>query len=83
MQRMKLYLVCAILVGCLALGLSPTAQADTMPGMSPIDSPGSPPPDPFILRFDENGNASISVNGGPMMPLQGSLIKTRQLTGLR
>jgi hypothetical protein len=60
MQRIGLYLVCTILVGGLALGLSPTAQAAT---------------DSFILRFDENGNGSISQNGGTFMPLLGSLMQ--------
>ncbi len=30
--------------------------------------------DPFNITFDENGNGSISVNGGPVQPLQGSLM---------
>jgi hypothetical protein len=30
--------------------------------------------DPFNITFDENGNGSISVNGGPVEPLQGSLM---------
>jgi hypothetical protein len=29
--------------------------------------------DPFILNFDENGNGSVSVNGGPFVPLHGVL----------
>jgi hypothetical protein len=75
MQRIELHLVCTILVGCLALGLSPTAQAATVPGMAIATNPGAPPPDPFILRFDENGNATISVDGGAFVPLLGSLMQ--------
>ena len=31
------------------------------------------PADPLAVRFDENGNASISVNGGAFTPLVGTL----------
>ena len=31
-------------------------------------------PDPMILHFDENGNATIAVNGGPAMSLTGHLL---------
>lgn len=30
--------------------------------------------DPFVLSFDENGNGSISINGGPIAPLPGVLL---------
>jgi hypothetical protein len=38
--------------------------------------PGSPPPnlsDPFVAHFDENGNGTVSVDGGPDMPFLGTL----------
>jgi hypothetical protein len=41
-----------------------TAHADPIP-------PGSG--DPFTFNFDENGNGSVSVNGGAFHPLLGSL----------
>jgi hypothetical protein len=68
---MELYLVCTILVGGLALCLSPTAQADDLlsPGLSALEPAG-----PFILRFNENGTATIQVGSGPVMTLQGSLV---------
>jgi hypothetical protein len=71
MQRIGLYWVCTILVGGLALGLSPAVQAQTQsaPGLSALNPTG-----PFIVRFDENGNATIQVGGGPVLTLQGTLM---------
>jgi hypothetical protein len=71
MKRIELYLVCTILVCGLALCLSPTAQADFLPapGLSALDPPG-----PFILRFNENGTATIQVGSGPVMSLPGTLM---------
>jgi hypothetical protein len=53
-----------------ALGLSSAAQA------VPITAPGASAlvEDPFLLSFDENGNATISLNGGPARPLRGALL---------
>jgi hypothetical protein len=34
---------------------------------------GAATKDPMLVKFDENGNATISVNGGPSMTLVGSL----------
>jgi hypothetical protein len=71
MKRIELYLICAILVGGLVLGRSPTAQAQTQPpspGLSALSPPG-----PFIVRFNENGVATIQVGSGPVMTLVGSL----------
>jgi hypothetical protein len=69
MHRIQLYLVCTILVGSLALGRSPTAQAQTpAPGLSALNPVG-----PFIVRFNENGSATIQVgSGGLVVPLVGS-----------
>jgi hypothetical protein len=71
MQRIELCLVCTILVGGLALGLSPTAQAQqgSAPGLSAEEPTG-----PFIVRFNENGTATIQVNGNPIMTLTGTLM---------
>ena len=55
MQRIKLFLVCTTLVGGLALGLSPTAQAqdeERAPGLSATEPTG-----PFKVTFNENGTA--------------------------
>jgi hypothetical protein len=71
MQRIELYLVCTILVGGLALGLSSTAQAqeeEGAPGLSALEPAG-----PFKVTFNENGTATIQVGSGPMMPLTGTL----------
>jgi hypothetical protein len=49
------------------------ASAETLP----LPHPGSSalePVDPFLLSFDENGHATIAVNGGPATPLTGTLI---------
>jgi len=71
MKRIEFYLVCTILVGGLAIGLSPGAQAqiNNNPGTSALNPTG-----PFLVTFDEKGNATISVNGGPTTTLQGSLM---------
>jgi|KBSSwiStaDraftv2_1062776.scaffolds.fasta_scaffold04229_9 hypothetical protein len=71
MQRIGLYLACTILVGGLAFGLSPSAQAQAppSPGLSALNPTG-----PFIVRFDENGNATIQVGNGPVLTLQGTLM---------
>src|SRR5215469_14476929 len=39
-----------------------------LPGFSAVDD------DPFRLNFDENGHATISVNGGPATSLTGTLV---------
>lgn len=87
MKRIEVYFVRTILVAGLAIGLSPGAQAsftalpcagsiatsETPCGISPSSGLSSDT-DPFLVTFDENGKATISVNGGPMMPLVGSLM---------
>jgi len=35
--------------------------------------PVPPNPDPWVFNFDEQGNGSISINGGPFQTLNGSL----------
>ena len=45
------------LVSLLGLGITQSAHA-TAPGAG----------DPFVLHFDENGIATVSVNGGPTVP---------------
>jgi hypothetical protein len=47
---------------------------DTTPCGGSTDSPTDASGDPFLVTFDENGSAMISVNGGPMMTLTGTLI---------
>ena len=82
MKRIEVY---SILVAGLALGLSPGAQADAIPpcagtiatSTTPCGSSSSSDQsisDPFLVTFDENGTATISLNGGAAMPLLGSLI---------
>jgi hypothetical protein len=83
MQRIELCLVCTILVSSLAIGLSPAARADTLPCAGTIatsttpcgSSPSSPSiGDPFRVNFNENGQATISMNGGPATTLIGTMI---------
>jgi hypothetical protein len=72
MKRIEVYLVRTILVAGLAIGLSPgakadavlpcaasTATTDTPCGSDSSDSAASIS-DPFLVTFDENGNATIS-----------------------
>jgi hypothetical protein len=69
MSRIAPYLVLTILVGGLvATALSPAAQAQQppAPGLSALTITG-----PFLLTFDENGHATINLNG-----------VTRPLTGV-
>jgi hypothetical protein len=40
----------------------------------PLLDPGSSSLEPFLLSFDENGHATIAVNGGPETPLTGAFI---------
>ena len=62
---------------CLTSALSPSVQAAVA-----LPEPGPCPPfpactgtgtgdDPFVVSFNENGKAEISVNGGPFMTLTG------------
>jgi hypothetical protein len=44
--------------------LARPVNAGTMPGSG----------DPFVLNFDENGNGTVSVNGGPTQTLNGALL---------
>ena len=68
---MRKILQSTVFVGGLgaALGLSGAAHAIaiTAPGASAIAE------DPFLISFDENGNATISLNGGPATVLRGVL----------
>ena len=45
------------------------AQVPPAPGLSAVTPTG-----PFLLNFDENGNATIAVNGGATNPLTGTLM---------
>jgi hypothetical protein len=87
MKRIEVY---SILVAGLALGLSPGAQAQAPPCAGSTATSTTPCgqssissnllgirdlfSDPFLVTFNENGNATISQNGGPTTTLLGSLI---------
>ena len=47
-----------------ALPMVVGAQTAPAPGLSALNPTG-----PFLVRFDENGNGTISVNAGPATPL--------------
>jgi len=70
MLRISAYLASTALAGGLliATGTGATAQPVEAPGLSALSPPG-----PFLLSFDENGHATISVNGGPATTLTGTL----------
>ena len=51
-----------------ALPMGVGAQTAPAPGLSALNPTG-----PFLVRFDENGNGTISVNGEPATPLTGVL----------
>jgi|HubBroStandDraft_6_1064221.scaffolds.fasta_scaffold326045_1 hypothetical protein len=66
---------------CLTIALSPSVQAAVA-----LPEPGACTPfpactgtgtgdDPFVVSFNENGKAEISVNGGPVMTLTGTLMR--------
>jgi len=86
MKRIEVYLVRTILVAGLAIGLSPGAKADAILPCAGSTATTDTPcgggdasstdsiSDPFLVTFDENGNATISQNGAPPITLPGSLI---------
>src|SRR5690348_13091354 len=70
------------LLGMVALGLTVLALMAGGAGRA-LAGPMNPGDgDPLTFNFDENGNGSISVNGGPFQPLQGSLMANPSNTGL-
>ena len=58
-------LACSVLAG----GTSVSARLLPYPGQSALEPSGA-----FLLNFDENGNATVAVDGGPATPLTGTLI---------
>ena len=61
-------LLSAALIGSLAVAVSMNAGAAEAPGLSALTPVG-----PFLLTFDENGHATIAINGGPATTLTGIL----------
>ena len=64
-------LIATALTTSLAFIAGPTVRAQPLepPGLSALQPVG-----PFLLSFDENGNATIAVNGGPPTVLHGTLM---------
>ncbi len=57
-------------LGTSASGQVPPPQCGALcPGLSALEPVG-----PFLLNFDENGNATIKVGSGPTTPLVGTLV---------
>ena len=57
-----------LLIGALGTNVGATpVPVNALPGFSTVL------PDPFLLTFDENGHATVSVNGGAATPLTGTL----------
>jgi hypothetical protein len=59
----------AVAAALAALASQANAQVVPAPGLSALNPAG-----PFLVRFDENGNATISINGGPATTLVGALM---------
>jgi hypothetical protein len=55
-------------------GITARAAVVLAPGLSALQPAG-----PFLLSFDENGNATIAVNGGPPTVLHGTLMNDNTL----
>lgn len=63
------FLISTAVAGALAaLASQATAQEVLAPGLSAVIPTG-----PFLVRFDEDGHATISLNGGPATTLVGTL----------
>lgn len=64
-------LFCAV-IACLVAGSTRNALAAAQvapPGLSALTPPGQ-----LLLQFDDNGNATLSLNGASPVPLTGSLV---------
>jgi hypothetical protein len=58
------------------LGQSAHAAVALLPGWCTANCvEGTAKPDPMLVSFDENGRATIAINGGPTMTLVGALGK--------
>jgi hypothetical protein len=68
--RISSLLVFAALIGGLTLAVPTNVGAQQLaPGFSALTPVG-----PFLLTFDENGHATIAVNGGPATILTGTVV---------
>jgi hypothetical protein len=65
-----------LLAALLLVGIVPRVRAESI---LPGDPSGS---NVFTLNFDENGNGSISINGGTFTPLQGDLAPSQGMDTL-
>ena len=61
-------LLSATLIGSLAVAVSTNAGAAEAPGLSALTPVG-----PFLFTFNENGQGTIAINGGPATTLNGVL----------
>jgi hypothetical protein len=70
-MRISTFLVSTALIGGLFVAVSTDAGAQALPapGTSALNPTG-----PFLLNFNETGQATISVNGGATTPLTGTLM---------
>jgi hypothetical protein len=70
------------------LGVAVCTSAGAVPALPGAIAPALPgqvlpsPSDPILLQFDENGNATISQNGGVPVPLIGVLLPDPSCTDL-
>jgi PEP-CTERM motif len=76
MPRISNILGVAALTTGLAVVVGPSATAQPLAPGSCTGTlcSGNQALDPMVLHFDENGHATIAVNGGPTTPLTGSLM---------
>lgn len=69
-RRLPICARATALVGALVTAIPMTVMAQSpAPGLSALTPVG-----PFLVRFDESGNATISVNGAPATTLAGVLL---------
>lgn len=73
----SLFLSCSV-IACLAVASTTGfgAEQGLPPGLSPVTPAGE-----LLVNFDENGNATMALNGGPSMPLMGSLMPDPACSG--
>src|SRR5438309_976652 len=68
MKKLLVLSLGLVLIGVLGTNVGANViPVNALPGFSAVL------PDPFLLTFDENGHATIAINGGPATTLTGTL----------
>ena len=63
----------ALALGLVLMGALGTNVAAAVIPVNALPGFSAALPDPFLLTFDENGHATIAINGGATNPLTGTL----------